>query len=234
MPAAVNVSVKFPGKDEGNPLHGQRAIIVEDQKLFADFLAGCFREWGIEVLLATASGSAGLAAVHQMRPDLLMLDFSLPDIDGLEIARQVLTDRSFSAMKVIGISSHRDPWTMLQVQKLGLHGFVDKMEQSSETLRTALISVVSGNVFYTSAVVESSARLRRDPKAFNRVLSEYEMKILALIGHAMTDEEIAAELGISPSTMQSRRRDIMKKLDVHTTPKLIHYAIANGLTRTRN
>lgn len=233
MPANVNAGVKTLRRDEGDPLHGQRAIIVEDQKLFADFLTGCFSEWGIEVLLATASGAEGLAAVNKQIPDLLMLDFSLPDIDGLEIARQVLTDRNCAKMKVIGISSHRDPWTMLQVQKLGFHGFVDKMEQSAETLRAALISVVSGNVFYTSAVQESSARLRRDPKAFNRVLSEYELKILAMIGHAMTDEEIAAELGISPSTMQSRRRDIMKKLDVHTTPKLIHYAIANGLTRTR-
>lgn len=212
-------------------MRGHTAVIIEDQKLFADFLAGCFKEWGIEVLANTASGIEGLGVVNRLRPDLLMLDFSLPDMDGLEIARQLLSDRARSDMKVVGISSHCDPWTMLQVQKLGLHGFVDKMNQSAETLRAALVSVLNGNVFYTSAVTESSARLRQDPKAFNRVLSDYEVKILAMIGHAMTDEEIATALGISPATMQSRRRDIMKKLDIHTTPKLIHYAIVNGLTR---
>jgi DNA-binding NarL/FixJ family response regulator len=201
-------------------LRGRTAIIIEDQKLFADFLAGCFRDWGLDVLLSTPSGAEGLAAMNKKQPNLLMLDFSLPDID-----------RTKSGMRVVGISSHRDPWTMLQVQKLGLHGFVDKMDQSAESLRAALVSVLSGNVFYTKAVTESSARLRQDPRAFNRVLSDYELKILGMIGRAMTDDEIAAALNISPATMQSRRRDIMKKLDIHTTPKLIHYTIVNGLTR---
>ncbi len=227
----VNPAAKAPRRPSDDPLQGRTAIIIEDQKLFADFLAGCFKEWGIEVLLNTPLGAEGLAAVSKKQPDLLMLDFSLPDIDGLEIARQVLTDRSKGGMRVVGISSHCDPWTMLQVQKLGLHGFVDKMDQNAESLRAALASVLSGNVFYTRAVTESSARLRQDPRAFNRVLSDYELKILGMIGRAMTDEEIATELGISPATMQSRRRDIMKKLDIHTTPKLIHYAIVNGLTR---
>ncbi len=227
----VNPTAKAPRRPSDDPLQGRTAIIVEDQKLFADFLASCFQEWGIEVLVNTPSGIEGLAAVNKKQPDLLMLDFSLPDIDGLEIARQVLTDRRRGGMRVVGISSHCDPWTMLQVQKLGLHGFVDKMEQNAGSLRAALASVLSGNVFYTRAVTESSARLRQDPRAFNRVLSDYELKILGMIGRAMTDEEIAIELGISPATMQSRRRDIMKKLDIHTTPKLIHYAIVNGLTR---
>lgn len=227
----MNAGARVTHRPTDDSLRGRTAIIIEDQKLFADFLAGCFREWGITVLVNTTSGAEGLSSVNRLKPDLLLLDFSLPDIDGLEIARQLLTDKQHSSMKVIGISSHRDPWTMLQVQKLGLHGFVDKMSQSADTLHEALISVMHGNVFYTSAVAESSARLRQDPNAFNRVLSDYEMKILSMIGHAMSDEEIATELGISPATMQSRRRDIMRKLDIHTTPKLIHYAIANGLTR---
>ncbi|MBA3848367.1 MAG: DNA-binding response regulator [Opitutus sp.] len=208
---------------------GRSAVIVEDHRLFSDFLAACFKEWSITVLLQTASGLDGLKAVRERRPDLLMLDFSLPDIDGLEVARQVLGE--CPEVKVIGISAHRDAWTMLQVQRLGLHGFVDKLDQSRDVLRNAVSSVLGGNVFYTRTVTESSARLRNDPKAFNRVLSDYEMKILSLIGEAKSDEEIAKIIGISPATMQSRRRDIMRKLDIHTTPKLIHYAITHGLTR---
>ncbi len=225
----MNSPTKQNRAGQGPSLTGLRAVIIEDHRLFADFLSACFKEWGIQVLLHTPSGIDGLKAVRAQRPNLLMLDFSLPDIDGLEVARQVLEE--CPETKVIGISSHRDAWTMLQVQKLGLHGFVDKLDQSREVLRNAVTSVVGGNVFYTRAVSESSARLRQDPRAFNRVLSDYEVRILSLIGQAKTDEEIAVELGISPATMQSRRRDIMKKLDIHTTPKLIHYAITNGLTR---
>lgn len=212
-------------------LRGKRVVIIEDQSLFADFLAGCFREWGLEVVLTTGLGCEGLAGVYRQQPDLLMLDFALPDIDGLEIARQLLQEKAQPQLRIIGISSHRDAWTMLQVQRLGLHGFVDKVDQTAETLRTAVVSVLSGNVFYTSAVTKSSEQLRKDPNAFHRVLSDYELRLLALIGNAMTDDEIAAQLEISPATMQSRRRDIMKKLGIHTTPKLIHFAITNGITR---
>ncbi len=210
-------------------LAGRRAVIVEDHRLFADFMAACLKEWGVEVLLHTASGIEGLKAVRERQPDLLLLDFSLPDIDGLEVARQVLHD--CPDVRVVGISSHRDAWTMLQVQRLGLHGFVDKLEQDRAVLRQAVATVLAGHVFYTSAVNESSARLRRDPKAFTRVLSDYEVRILGLIGEALTDEEIGREVGVSPATVQSRRRDIMRKLDIHSTPKLIHFAITNGLTR---
>lgn len=218
----------IPGEAE-EVTKGRSVVIVEDQRLFADFLAGCFAEWGMEVKANTASGLAGLRAVRELRPDLLLLDFSLPDVDGLEVARQVLDQ--CPAVRVLGLSSHRDAWTMLQVQRLGLHGFVDKLEQDRTTLREAVTAVLDGSVYYSRAVSESAARLRQDPRAFTRVLSDYERKVLALIGQAKSDDEVAAELGISPATAQSRRRDIMKKLDIHTTPKLIHYAITNGLTR---
>ena len=228
-PVSNTVKANKQANSGGIAKTGRSAVIIEDHRLFSDFLAACFKDWGIIVLEQTTSGHDGLKAVRERRPDLLMIDFSLPDIDGLEVARQVLED--CPGVKVIGISSHRDAWTMLQVQRLGLHGFVDKLDQSRDVLKNAVASVLGGNVFYTRAVTESSARLRNDPKAFTRVLSDYEMKILSLIGEAKTDEEIAKIIGISPATMQSRRRDIMRKLDIHTTPKLIHYAITHGLTR---
>jgi DNA-binding NarL/FixJ family response regulator len=108
---------------------------------------------------------------------------------------------------------------------------VDKNDQRPDVLSEAINAVLGGRVYYTPIVNESSASIRRDPKAFIRVLSDYETRILSMIGESKTDEEIGAILGISPATVQSRRRDIMRKLDVHTTPKLIHYAIINGLTR---
>jgi DNA-binding NarL/FixJ family response regulator len=157
------------------------------------------------------------------------MDISLPDGDGLELARMVLEEQP--GLKILSISSHRDPWTMLQIQRIGLHGFVDKHEQRPGVLTEAIEAVLGGRIYYTPIVNESSSNIRRDPKAFIRVLSDYETRILALIGESKTDEEIAAVLGISPATVQSRRRDVMRKLDIHTTPKLIHYAIVNGLTR---
>lgn len=207
----------------------RRVVIVEDQRMFAEFLALHCRELRLEVVAICGTGAAGMAAVRAGAVSLLLLDISLPDADGLAMARVLMAE--FPRLKILGISSHRDPYTMLQVQRLGLHGFLDKLDQRPEVLTEAIQSVMAGKVYYSPVVVQSSASFRRDPKAFIRVLSDYEIRILSLIGESKDDEEIAAILSISATTVQSRRRDIMKKIDVHTTPKLIHYAITNGLTR---
>ncbi len=197
--------------------------------MLAEFFVLHCQSLQLKVMGTYATLREGLAAVRAQMPDLVMLDFSLPDGSGLDAAETLIEE--FPDLKILGISSHRDPWTMLQVQRLGLHGFLDKQEQRPEVLTTAINEVLAGRVYYAPVVNESTASLRRDPRAFIRVLSDYELRVLSLIGESKTDEELSAILNISPATVQSRRRDIMNKLDIHSTPKLIHFAIVNGLTR---
>src|SRR3954464_4430872 len=213
---------------EGNPFIG-RVVIVEDQRLVSEFLQFHCRDLRLRVVKQCAGFHDGLAAIRAHKPDLVLLDISLPDGDGLELAKLVIDE--LPRVKLLAISSHHDPWTMLQVQRIGIHGFVDKNDQRPEILSEAMLAVLGGRVYYTPIVNQSSASIRRDPKSFIRVLSDYETRILSMIGESKSDEEIAVVLNISPATVQSRRRDIMRKLDIHTTPKLIHYAIVNGLTR---
>jgi len=225
--------VKSADETSGSAGGGQtgagRVVIIEDQRLMAEFLQFHCRELRLQVVKHCAGYVDGLAAVRDLQPDLVLLDISLPDGDGLELARIVIEE--LPRVKVLTISSHHDPWTMLQVQRIGIHGFVDKNDQRPEVLTEAIHAVLGGRVYYTPVVNQSSASIRRDPKSFIRVLSDYETRILSMIGESKSDEEIAAGLGVSPATVQSRRRDIMRKLDIHSTPKLIHYAIVNGLTR---
>ena len=208
---------------------GTRVVIVEDQRLVAEFFSLHCKAMGLSVVANCPTIAEGMASIRRLEPELALLDFSLPDGSGLEAAKILIGE--LPELRVIGVSSHRDPWTMLQVQRLGLHGFVDKHEQRPEILSDAILAVLAGKVYYTAIVNEATATLRRDPKAFFRVLSDYEVRVLSMIGESKSDEEIGSILGISPATVQSRRRDIMRKLDVHSTPKLIHYAIVNGLTR---
>jgi DNA-binding NarL/FixJ family response regulator len=204
-------------------------LIIEDQRLIADFLRLHCLSQGWRVVGTARTVAEGLAACRAERPDLVIMDFSLPDGNGLEAAEILM--KEFTRLKVIGISSHCDGWTMLQVQRVGLHGFVDKHNPSPEELTRAIQTVMSGRTYYTKIVSEATHALRRDSQAFYRVLSDYEMQILSLIGQSLSDDEIAARLEISPTTVQSRRRDILRKLNLHSTPKLIHFAIKNGLTR---
>lgn len=219
----------LPDSEGGGNSSIGRVVIVEDQRLVAEFLQFHCRDLQLQVVRHCTGFTEGLASIRELQPDMVLLDISLPDGDGLELARMIIEE--LPRVKVLIISSHHDPWTMLQVQRIGIHGFVDKNDQRPEVLTEAIHAVLGGRVYYTPVVNESSATIRRDPKSFIRVLSDYETRILSMIGESKSDDEIAAVLSISPATVQSRRRDIMRKLDIHSTPKLIHYAIVNGLTR---
>lgn len=217
------------GTNAGPVVQKRHVVVIEDQRLVAEFFTIHCQDLGLRVVKQCATCAEGLAAIRTYLPELVLLDISLPDGDGLALAKTVIHE--LPQVKILSISSHRDPWTMLQVQRIGLHGFVDKNEQRPQVLTDAIKAVLAGGIFYTSIVNESSAAIRRDPKAFIRVLSDYETIILSIIGESKSDIEIGKLLNISTSTAQSRRRDIMHKLDIHSTPKLIHYAITHGLTR---
>lgn len=232
MTKRVKSPDSIPGIEGSGSASIGRVVIVEDQRLVAEFLQFHCRDLKLEVVQHAATFQLGLEAIRLHRPDLVLLDISLPDGDGLELARIVIDE--LPRVKILAISSHHDPWTMLQVQRIGIHGFVDKNDQRPEILSEAIFAVLGGRVYYTPVVNQSSATIRRDPKSFIRVLSDYETRILSMIGESRTDEEIGAALNISAATVQSRRRDIMRKLDIHSTPKLIHYAIVNGLTRAEH
>ncbi len=219
----------IPGSEGGGNSFIGRVVIVEDQRLVSEFLQFHCRDLRLQVVHQSTGFQDGLAAIRLHKPDMVLLDISLPDGDGLELAKMIIEE--LPRVKILAISSHHDPWTMLQVQRIGIHGFVDKNDQRPEILTEAMLAVLGGRVYYTPVVNQSSATIRRDPKSFIRVLSDYETRILSMIGESKTDDEIAVVLNISPATVQSRRRDIMRKLDIHSTPKLIHYAIVNGLTR---
>ena len=219
----------IPGTEGSGGAFIGRVVIIEDQRLVAEFLQFHCRDLRLQVMEHAPGFHTGLEAVRKHQPDLVLLDISLPDGDGLDLARKVIDE--LPRVKILAISSHHDPWTMLQVQRIGIHGFVDKNDQRPEILSEAIHAVLGGRVYYTPVVNQSSATIRRDPKSFIRVLSDYETRILSMIGESKTDDEIAGALNVSSATVQSRRRDIMRKLDIHSTPKLIHYAIVNGLTR---
>lgn len=207
-----------------------KIAIIEDQTLIADLLATvCRRDFGFQVVVNETLGRKGLEAVRRHKPDLVLLDISLPDVDGLDVAEAIL--RELTGTKVLALSSLRDPVTLKRVRDLGLHGFVDKRDPNVQRLKQAIELVSRGHGFFSPVVNEVIGPLQRDSKAYFRILSDYEQQILALIGESKSDEEIAEILGIKPSTAQSRRRDIMNKLEIHSTPKMIRYAIDQGFTR---
>ncbi len=207
-----------------------KIAIIEDDVLVGDLIARvCQKEIGAEVVVQEKRGDPGLRAVLEARPNLVISDLALPDRDGLEVLTSVL--EKLSGCYAVALTALEDPLTMLRVRQLGLHGLAHKKELTVSMLREAITTVLAGKTYYSSIMAQVLAKHRSDPRAFNLILSNQEQELLVYIANCCSDSEIAAYVGLQPYTIQSRRRDIMRKLDIHSTPKLIEYSGKMGFAR---
>jgi DNA-binding NarL/FixJ family response regulator len=206
-----------------------KLIIVEDQVMFREALRKvCTRELGHKVVAECGTGAEAVELALRLRPDALILDFSLPDFDGLAVIDRVRQKKLFP--KILILSSHVDDYSLFRIERAEVNGFVDKNENTSAVLGEALQAVEAGRCYYSAAFQSVREARRENPRAFTKVLTEWELEILALIGLALSDEEIAARLGLSPRTVQTHRSNILRKLKLPGTPKLMLYALEHGFS----
>lgn len=206
-----------------------RIFIVEDHQMFREAIRrACTRDFGHEVVGETDSGLHAVEMIRALRPDLVLLDLALPDIDGFNVAERLVKEDPYC--KILILSSHCDDYSLFRVEKSGVHGFIDKNGNSLETLGEALKSIEKGHAYFSAAFQQARIARRDDPNSFTKVLTDWERAILCLIGKGMSDEEIGTIMGISSSTVTSHRSKIMRKLDVPNTPKLIAFAHEHGFT----
>lgn len=182
---------------------------------------------------STVSGArdaeSGLAVCRAEQPEIILLDLALPDRNGLDLLEDLLT--ACRGSKVIGISGYNDEFTLHRAMHSKLHGFVDKNEQSVEALTEAIHTVRKGQRYLSPLAREAHRTQRNDPASFDKILSEREQGLLGLFGRGLTNEEVAAQVGLSELTVRNHRCRLMAKLDLRTSPQLIRYALEKGFTR---
>jgi DNA-binding NarL/FixJ family response regulator len=207
-----------------------RTLIVEDQRMFRDLLAKmCELHFDRSSVVAVGSGSEGAEAIRAGTFELLILDIDLPDRDGFSLAEEAA--RLATPPRVLGMSGYCDEFMVHRVMNSSMHGFIDKTDQSVETLAEAIRTVCAGNYFFSDVVHRMRVALRKDPRAFPKLLTDRECEMLALLGQGMNNEQAGARLGISPTTVQWHRKQLMRKLDIHSTVDLVVYAVEKGFTR---
>ena len=184
-----------------------------------------------EVIEYACEASEALERCRTVVPDLILLDLELPDRDGLDVLPELR--KLAPGAKVIALSSHTDEVTVHRILQAHIEGFVDKNGQPMAILRDAVKTVMDGRRYLSPVVRDVWQRLRDQPGAFNKLLSDREQEILALIGRGYTNTEIAERLGLRAITVQNHRCNIMAKLDIHSTAHLIRYATEKGFTRLR-
>ncbi len=172
---------------------------------------------------------SGLALCASVQPTVVILDLALPDGDGLDLLEPLLASSPQS--KIIGISGYADEFTLHRAMHSKLHGFVDKNEQTVDALADAIRTVLKGQRYLSPAVYDAHLTLRNDPASFDKILSEREQSLLGLFGRGLTNEQVAAKVGLSELTVRNHRCRLMAKLDLRTSPELIRYALEKGFTR---
>lgn len=209
-----------------------KIVVIEDQAMVRGLVVrACHEAYPCEIIGEASDCRSGVDLCRQLVPDLVLLDLDLPDGDGLDFTGEIR--RAAPSARIMVLSSHTDSYSLHRIYRAGVHGFVDKNEQTPEVLCAAMRQIMAGGAFFSEVVERNNAQLRADPKAFTKVLTEREQDLLRHFGQGLTNEQIAARVGLNAFTVRNHRRNIMGKLGIHSTPELIHYAIEKGFTRIR-
>jgi DNA-binding NarL/FixJ family response regulator len=208
-----------------------KVVVIEDQVLFQEFVVRLLGEMEDYTVVATGrTGEEALDLVRRHKPQIVILDILIPRISGIQVAATIIKELPLT--RILAISSETDSKTLYQVNRLGIAGFIDKNEATVDTFKEALAAVSQRKRFFSGTLRHKLQELRADPIAFQKVLSRREQEVLTLIGGGLSDAEIGQHLGLSEGSVHSHRRNLFRKLDVHSTPELIRFANESGFWKT--
>lgn len=208
-----------------------RVGLVDDHHLVREGLRLVLMSRGFDVVgeSPTAAGAFDLLEVH--RPDVLLLDLSLGETDGVTLLREIRVRAP--ATKVVIVSMHRDPETVRQALRAGAAGYVVKGAHSDD-LCDAIDAVIRGERYLhssvTGAVVDDSLRWLDS----DTVLTSREREILSMLAARSSTADVSRRLGISPHTVRRHMANLSSKLGTRGTAALVNYAIREGLVRERS
>jgi DNA-binding NarL/FixJ family response regulator len=180
-----------------------------------------------------ANGREAVEKTIELKPDVAILDISMPDLDGVHVTRQIR--EAVPDTKVLVLTMHESDQMVQRSLDAGAHGYVLKSDLP-EALPTAVRAVLEGKRFLTTKVseivLEGFLKTRSEHQQEERAgaqTTSRESEILRLLAEGKTNKEIAALLGITVRTVETHRSKIMLKLGLHSLADLIHYAIRQGL-----
>ncbi len=209
-----------------------RVLLVDDHAILREGIKALLeKQDNIEVIAEAADGREAIPKVAQSRPDVVVLDISMPMMDGLESTRQI--KRENPDIKVLVLTMHDNEEYFFQLLRAGASGYVTKKSVSRE-LVSAIEAVYRGDSFFCPSMAKFllSDFLRLD-KAVENIdqedLTPREREIVKLIAEGYTNQQIADLLHRSVKTIESHRSNILRKLDIHDSIELVKYAVRKKL-----
>jgi DNA-binding NarL/FixJ family response regulator len=208
-----------------------RVVLVDDHELMRQGLRSILeREDGVEVVGEAASGRAAVELTRTLAPDVVVMDVAMQDLNGIEATRQIRA--VCPRAKVLALSSHSDSRYVTAMLDAGACGYVLKAN-AYDDLRRALDAARRGKSYLcadvTAAVVGGSLT-NAAPVNARTALSAREREVLQLLAEGLSSPQISQRLFVATSTVETHRRNLMRKLGIHSVADLTKYAIREGLT----
>ena len=206
-----------------------KVLIADDHALFTEALRALLSD-EFEVVGTVLDGRSLLEAAEALRPDVAVVDISMPLLNGIDAGRQLL--KRMPQLRLVYVSVHDDTEYVAEAFRLGASAYVLKRSASAE-LRTAIREALAGRAYVTPLVTKDvmGALLdpNRHPVAHHHNLTARQREVLQLSAEGRTLKEIAAILQISTKTVEFHKTRIMKELGLQGTAELTRYALAHGL-----
>ena len=218
-------------KDESMAI---KVVVVDDHGVLREGLRLLIDQQAeLELVGEAEDGRKAVKIVSELKPDIVLMDVSMPGLNGIEAARQILTENS--AVKVLALSAYSNKRFITEMLKIGVSGYILK-DSASEELVRAIFSVAAGDNYLcpkaAGLVIED---YRQNSRTFVNgspldILTAKERELLQLLAEGISAKEAAKLLHVSVKTTDARRRETMNKLGISSMAELTKFAIREGLT----
>jgi len=214
-----------------------RILLADDHKIIREGLRTLIeKQSDMKVVDEAEDGRTTVRLANELQPDVVIMDISMPDLNGIEAARQVSID--CPGMKIVALSMHSDRRFVIEMFKAGASGYMLK-DCAFEELARAIRVVMANRIYLSPSISDKvvSEYIRNLPpeeeSAFS-ALSHREREVLQVLAEGFSTKEIAAKLSVSTKTVETHRQNIMHKLSIFSIAELTKYAIREGLTSLEN
>jgi DNA-binding NarL/FixJ family response regulator len=211
-----------------------RVLIADDHKIMLAGLRSLLeKQSDIEVVAEAENGRKAVQKAQETKPDIVVMDVSMPDLNGIEATTQII--ESVPETRVVALSMHSDKRFVVGMLRAGASGYLLK-DCASQELANAIHQVAGGKKYLspeiTGVVIDDYLVGGSSEEGVTAAaqLSAREREVLQLIAEGWSTKQIATHLYVSVKTIETHRRQIMKKLDLHNIADLTKYAIREGLT----
>ncbi len=210
-----------------------RVLVADDHTIIRSGLRMLLeREPGFEVVAEASDGRQAVELAESLKPDVAVLDIGMPNLNGIEATRQIV--QKLPRTRVVVLSMHSDESYVLKALKSGARGYLLKDSAESDILNS-IRAVNDGKAYFSPEIsrmlVEDYMRQmqQRGVEDSYELLTPREREILQMLAEGRSNKEISSALNLSPYTVETHRGNILQKLNLHSLPELILYAVRNGV-----